>query len=140
MALFVPADESQKLSGVKPENGTDFQLEELYRLLDCTCIELVEAFNGDLIVCDEEAKLTGKLMNRRATEMAPFVTVGELKQMLAASGAAFIGFDEGRNSLARAAAWVRIPTSDQAAGDRRASARPKSITWCFRQPTNRPPM
>jgi hypothetical protein len=97
MATFVPADERRKLTSVKPVNRRHFQLEELYGLLDCTCIELVEAFNGDLIVCDEEAKLTGKPKNRRATEMVPFITVGELKQMLAVNPSMiFVSLDDWR--------------------------------------------
>jgi hypothetical protein len=110
VATFIPADESRKLVGVRPANRRDFQLEELYRLLNCTTIELVTTFTGDLMVIDGDGKEV-KPKNRRATEMVPFVTVGELKQMLADNpGALFIGID----------GWQELPDdakADYIAGD-----------------------
>lgn len=97
MALFIPANGQSKVASVKPANGTDFTLKELYQLLDCTTIELVNAFNGDILVIDEDGK-GNKPKNTRATELVPFVTVGEMKKMLAESGAFFMSEDDWEDS------------------------------------------
>lgn len=110
MAMFIPADEKQKITGIKPKDGTDFQLEELYRLLDCSIIELVETFTGDLMVIDGDGKEV-KPKNVRATEMVPFATVGELKQMLAVQPSTFFFAPDD---------WLSLPDSakaDYIAGD-----------------------
>lgn len=83
MATFIPADESKPLAGVKPENGTNFTLQELYRLLECDTVECVDVFNGDVMICDEDAKFARKRTNKRATAMVHLPRVGELKQALA---------------------------------------------------------
>lgn len=110
MALFISANTRQPLTGVKPANGTDFQLEELYRLLACTTIELVETFTGDLMVIDGDGKDV-KPKNVRATELVPFARVGDLKAMLAASpDVLFFGVD----------GWQDLPDdakADYIAGD-----------------------
>lgn len=57
---------------VKPENGRDFKLEELYKLLDCEMIEIIHLgghFDGQIMIIDEEGKLTGKQRNRVATDI-----------------------------------------------------------------------
>lgn len=47
-----------KRQEVVPENGKHFKLNELYRLLDCTSIQIVQSINeGELLVIDEEGKL-----------------------------------------------------------------------------------
>lgn len=111
MALFISADLHQPLTTVKPENGTNFTLEELYHLLHCTTIECVSTFQGSLMVCDEEAKLTSKPPNRRATELVPFLRVGEWQALLAASP---------RLIVASPVDWQTLPASakvDWIAGD-----------------------
>jgi hypothetical protein len=50
----------------KPNNGTDFSLEELQAIVG-GYIEVVSLRDGRLIVCDEEGKLKGKDFNTRAT-------------------------------------------------------------------------
>lgn len=46
------------VSKVEPDNGTDFQLQELYELLEVDTIEIVKSSNGrHLVVIDEEGKL-----------------------------------------------------------------------------------
>jgi hypothetical protein len=51
----------------KPNNGTDFSLEELNEVVG-GYIEVISLHDGRLIVCDEEGKLKGKDMNHKATE------------------------------------------------------------------------
>ena len=52
----------------KPNNGTDFSLEELQAIVG-GYIEVVGLRDGRLIVCDEEGKLKGKEHNQKATEI-----------------------------------------------------------------------
>ena len=54
---------------IKPLNGTDFQLAELYAALNCTSIEVVATHDGNILIVDEEGKQkTSSIFNRRATE------------------------------------------------------------------------
>ncbi len=52
----------------KPDNGTDFSLEELQAIVG-GYIEVVSLRDGRLIVCDEEGKLKGKERNNKATDI-----------------------------------------------------------------------
>lgn len=54
---------------VEPENGSDFQLEEVKRLIGCEWIEVVRLADRRLMVMDEEGKLLRKRCNVKATEM-----------------------------------------------------------------------
>lgn len=42
---------------VTPANGRDFQLDELYKLLDTDIIQVVHGIKGHLMIIDEEGKL-----------------------------------------------------------------------------------
>lgn len=111
MALFISTDCSQPFTSVKPENGNSFTLEELYQLLHCTTIECISTFQGSVMVCDEEAKLTGKPTNQRATELVSFVRVGEWKALLA---------EHSEIIVASPISWQELPDSAKAdwiAGD-----------------------
>lgn len=52
---------------VEPKNGKKFQLEELYRMLDCELVEVVFLRNEMLMLIDEEGKLTKSDINPWAT-------------------------------------------------------------------------
>jgi Domain of unknown function (DUF3846) len=56
---------------ISPENGTDFQLEEMYSLLECEMIEIVypRDYPWKILIIDEEGKLTGKQVNIPATQI-----------------------------------------------------------------------
>ena len=55
---------------VMPENGTDFQLPELYALIGCSMIEILSLYNGKIMVIDEEGKLKNDfVVNKYATEL-----------------------------------------------------------------------
>jgi hypothetical protein len=54
---------------VKPENGTDFKLEELYKLIGTDMVEVVPLANGRILVIDEEGKLKGKGVNAEADRL-----------------------------------------------------------------------
>lgn len=41
---------------VKPENGKDFKLDQLYRLLNCEMIQVVNLGHGNIMILDEEGK------------------------------------------------------------------------------------
>ena len=54
---------------IEPENGLNFKLQELYKILDCKLIELASTKDGRLIVLDEEGKLEDKSINTEATKL-----------------------------------------------------------------------
>lgn len=55
---------------IRPENGTNFQLEELYRLLGCNTVDLVRLGNGRILVIDDEGALNpNRIRNNRATSI-----------------------------------------------------------------------
>jgi len=60
-----------------PENGTDYELAQLYRMLDCQTVEVIElADTGWILVCDEESKCKAEEfieVNVKATELAKYV-------------------------------------------------------------------
>tara|TARA_B110000285_G_C15066608_1_gene585490 strand:+ start:145 stop:441 length:297 start_codon:yes stop_codon:yes gene_type:complete len=60
---------NQKLEKVEPENKTNFNLKELYKLIDCDTIEVVYLSNGDLMIIDENGKLLEKRYNDYATNI-----------------------------------------------------------------------
>ena len=53
---------------VSPENGTDFQLEELWDIVG-GYIEIVNLQDGRLLCLDDEGKLKGKDRNHKATDI-----------------------------------------------------------------------
>jgi len=55
---------------VFPVDGKEFQLEEMYRLIDCEIVELVQLGNGVDLWCDEEGLMKSNwMMNVKATEL-----------------------------------------------------------------------
>lgn len=81
MATFIPADENIPVREVKPANGTDFQLTELYTLLNCDMIDIMHVSATYRMVLDDEGRFAKKPRNERATALAGFVTP---KQMVTA--------------------------------------------------------
>lgn len=66
MAQLIKA--SGETIDISPANGTDFQLEELYKHLDCNTVEFVYDYaNGKILIIDEEGKFTDKEYNYEAT-------------------------------------------------------------------------
>ena len=55
---------------VKPKNGSDFKLDELYKLLGCTIIEIV-ATNDDriMVVNGDPIDVKEFIVNKKATEL-----------------------------------------------------------------------
>ena len=52
---------------VKPENGTDFTLEELYKHLECDMIEVIYFNDNTIMIIDEMGKIKEKYYNNQAT-------------------------------------------------------------------------
>ena len=74
-ATLVKADGTT--TSIRPKNGTDFQLKELYDLLGCKLIEIARSqsvaqigrANKDyILIIDEEGKFSNKRVNVLATE------------------------------------------------------------------------
>lgn len=54
-----------------PENGKDFQLEELYKLLKCDLVEVVYLNRTQIMIIDEEGKCRAEpKVNKKATMLA----------------------------------------------------------------------
>lgn len=64
-----------KVSGevmeIEPKNGTDFKLDELYKHLQCSLVEVINLNQDDIMVVDEEGKLkSNNVVNVNATTLA----------------------------------------------------------------------
>lgn len=66
MATLIKTDGS-KLE-IQPQNGLDFQLDELQKFVD-GCIEIINLHNGDILVINDNGK-DFYPVNHRATEIA----------------------------------------------------------------------
>lgn len=60
MATLIPADKNIPIREVEPANGTDFQLTELYTLLNCRTIDIIQLSDKHLMVLDDEGRLAKK--------------------------------------------------------------------------------
>lgn len=58
-----------KVTDVMPMNGADFKLEELYKLVECDCIEIVSLYDGRIMVIDESGHPNGLPRNELATQL-----------------------------------------------------------------------
>ena len=71
-----------EVTEIEPENGLNFKLQELYKILNCRLIELVGTKDGRLIILDEEGKLQNKSINTKATKLYKYgerdVIVGDV--------------------------------------------------------------
>jgi len=54
---------------VEPSNGTDFSLAEMYEHTGCNMIQIVASKDGRMIIVDEEGKMNGKQINKKATDI-----------------------------------------------------------------------
>ena len=55
---------------ILPENGHDFQLEELYRHLKCSIIQVLPISDDSIMIIDEEGKYNTPDFNVLATDIA----------------------------------------------------------------------
>jgi hypothetical protein len=71
LAILVKANGSQsEVEPRDPEKG--FTLEELYKMLECDCIQVVETdFPSLVMIIDEEGKLKTNRVNWKATAIFP---------------------------------------------------------------------
>ena len=54
MAELMKADGTSEF--IEPKNGTDFKLQELYDILNCSTIQTVYLADGKLMILDEDGK------------------------------------------------------------------------------------
>ena len=64
-----------KVSGevieIEPKNGTDFKLDELYKHLNCSLVEVINLNQDDIMIVDEEGKwASNNVINVNATKCA----------------------------------------------------------------------
>jgi hypothetical protein len=53
---------------VKPANGKHFSLEELYKLTECDCIDIVGLYDGSQMIVDDNGLCVNEpVINREAT-------------------------------------------------------------------------
>ena len=56
---------------IKPNNDTDFTLDELYKHLNCSLVEVINLNQDDIMVVDDEGKLkVNNVINVNATKLA----------------------------------------------------------------------
>ncbi len=80
MALLIPADNSQPVRTVTPENGTSFTVGEMAGLIGCRFIEINRLPDGRYLVCDESGmQVDNPAPNRRVAEFLPIPSVREYR-------------------------------------------------------------
>ena len=56
---------------IKPNNGKDFKLDELYKHLQCSLVDVISLNRDDIMVVDDEGKLkANNVVNVNATMLA----------------------------------------------------------------------
>ncbi|WP_276977689.1 hypothetical protein [Flavobacterium filum] len=69
LPIFISADNS-KIENVEPLNKTDFTLQELYNLINTDIIQVLELYDGAIMIIDEEGKLKDDAkVNKLATQL-----------------------------------------------------------------------
>ena len=62
---------SGEVMEIEPKNGTDFKLDELYKHLNCSLVEVINLNQDDIMVVDDEGKLkSNNVVNVNATMLA----------------------------------------------------------------------
>lgn len=62
---------SDEVVEIEPKNGTNFTLDELYKHLNCSLVEVINLNQDDIMVVDEEGKWTSNnMVNVNATKCA----------------------------------------------------------------------
>lgn len=85
MATFLPADPTRTIdTTIQPANGRTFSLSELQGFVD-GYIEKITLPDGRFMVLNEDGKDILP-RNERATELAGFITAGEMRKRLVAMG------------------------------------------------------
>ncbi len=69
LPIFISADNSI-VENVVPQNKTSFTLQELYKLIDTDLVEVVNLFDGTIMIIDEESKIKGNpVVNKLASQL-----------------------------------------------------------------------
>lgn len=69
MATLIKTDGTKR--EFEPQNGRNFQLRELYELLSCSQVQIIELSNNQLMIMDEEGLFKDPvIMNKEATLLA----------------------------------------------------------------------
>jgi hypothetical protein len=67
--IYISADNS-KIENIEPLNKTDFTLQELYKLINTDIIQVLELYDGTIMIIDEEGKLKNDAkVNKLATQL-----------------------------------------------------------------------
>ena len=62
---------SGEVMEIEPKKGTDFKLDELYKHLQCSLVEVINLNQDDIMVVDDEGKLaSNNVINVNATRLA----------------------------------------------------------------------
>ncbi len=75
--LYYPDGRTEEVS---PENGRDYQLEELHQLLDCSTIALIPTRDGNIMVIDDDGKISKKPRNEATPALVAFKSPAEIAQ------------------------------------------------------------
>lgn len=66
-ALWIKTDGEVK--EVRPENGRDFTLEEMYKYTGCTCVDILNLPSGRAMIVDDNGKNEGRKYNENASQI-----------------------------------------------------------------------
>lgn len=62
---------SGEVMEIEPNNDTDFTLDELYKHLQCSLVDVIKLNQDDIMIVDDEGKLTSNnVVNVNATKLA----------------------------------------------------------------------
>jgi hypothetical protein len=69
LPVFISAD-NQRIENIMPANNRHFSLYELYKLIECELVQVVELYDETIMIIDEEGKLkVNPVINKLASQL-----------------------------------------------------------------------
>jgi len=84
LPIFVSED-NKRIENIMPANNRHFSLSELYKIINCELVQVVELYDETIMIIDEEGKLKEKaVINKLATDLYSVNRLDEedMKQLL----------------------------------------------------------
>jgi hypothetical protein len=63
---------------ITPGNGKNFQMDELYKLVDTDTVQILAAKDGRIMIVDEDGKRKMKIVNAKATALYQYGVVNSV--------------------------------------------------------------
>lgn len=69
LPIFISED-NKRIENIMPANNRHFSLSELYKIINCELVQVVELYDETIMIIDEEGKLKEKaVINKLATDL-----------------------------------------------------------------------